>query len=166
MSDYESSVVDELVRPVAARLLHRGWTCATAESCTGGWIAQVLTAMPGSSAWFDCGFVTYSNQSKRNLLGVDAALLDRLGAVSEEVARAMAAGAVDRSCAQAAVSVTGIAGPDGGSAEKPVGTVAFGWMLRGRGGADSEVLTFEGDRRTVRCSAVVHALKGLLARIA
>ncbi len=156
---------DALVRELAGKLLERGWVCATAESCTGGWVAQVLTSLPGSSDWFDCGFVSYSNAAKTRLLGVEQALIDRYGAVSEEVARAMAAGAVEHSDAQVAMAVTGIAGPDGGTVEKPVGTVGFGWVVPDATDASSEMRRFDGDREAVRRSSVHHALKGLIARL-
>ncbi|GAB4203875.1 MAG: CinA family protein [Tibeticola sp.] len=141
---------------------------ATAESCTGGLIAAACTDLAGSSAWFERGFVTYSNAAKTELLGVDATLIARHGAVSEPVARAMAEGALRHSPAQISIAVTGIAGPTGGSAEKPVGTVWFGWSLRGTGGAlrtDTEHRHFTGDRAAVRAQTVAHALAGVLARL-
>lgn len=137
---------------------------ATAESCTGGWVAQAATAIAGSSAWFDRGFVTYSNPAKTDVLGVPAALLARHGAVSEPVARAMAEGALARSRAQVAVAITGIAGPDGGTAEKPVGTVWFAWAMQGQG-TRAEQRRFGGDREAVRRQSVAIALEGLLATI-
>ena len=141
-------------------LQKKGWLMATAESCTGGMIAAACTDLAGSSHWFERGFVTYSNAAKTELLGVDAALIERHGAVSETVARAMAQGAVARSKAQAAVSVTGVAGPGGGSADKPVGTVWFGWTTPG--GTVTEMKRFDGDRAAVRHASVVHALTRLL----
>lgn len=146
-------------------LIHQGLMCATAESCTGGWIAQVLTSVPGSSDWFECGFVTYSNRSKCDLLGIDASLITRHGAVSEEVARAMARGAVTRSTAQVAIAVTGIAGPDGGTPSKPVGTVALAWMLPGADGLYSETNRYDGGREAVRWASVVRGLSGLYERL-
>ncbi len=134
----------------------QGWKIATAESCTGGLIAASLTAIAGSSDVVDRGFVTYSNEAKADLLGVDPALIDRVGAVSEEVARAMAAGALARSLADATVAVTGVAGPGGGSAEKPVGLVWFG--LAARSGVKTESMIFPGDRAEVRARTVAHAL--------
>lgn len=134
---------------------------ATAESCTGGLIAATCTELPGSSAWFERGFVTYSNDAKTESLGVDAALIAEHGAVSEPVARAMAFGAVRRSAAQVSVAVTGIAGPTGGSAEKPVGTVWFGFMVQGQ--LSSETRRFDGDRAAVRAATVQHALQRLVA---
>ena len=134
---------------------------ATAESCTGGLIAGACTDLAGSSAWFERGFVTYSNEAKTAMLGVDAALIARHGAVSEPVARAMAEGALAHSRAQVSVAVTGIAGPTGGSAAKPVGTVWFGWCVQGQ--VTSELQRFDGDRAGVRAAAVRHALQRLLA---
>ena len=155
---------DTLVAALAARLRALGWTMATAESCTGGLIAAACTDLAGSSDWFERGFVTYSNAAKTELLGVDAALIERHGAVSEAVARAMAAGAAERAGTAAALSVTGIAGPTGGSPSKPVGTVWFGWRLPD-GRVDSEVRHFSGDRAAVRHAAAEHALAGLLQRL-
>jgi nicotinamide-nucleotide amidase len=145
---------------VADLMLKRGELLATAESCTGGMIAAACTDLAGSSAWFERGFVTYSNEAKTELLGVDAALIAAHGAVSEEVARAMAAGAIARSRAQVAVAVTGVAGPSGGSPAKPVGTVWFGFMVDGR--LSSEVRHLDGDRAAVRIAIVQHALQRLL----
>ncbi|MDR3523217.1 MAG: CinA family protein [Acetobacteraceae bacterium] len=139
----------------------KGWRIATAESCTGGLIAAALTAIAGSSDVVDRGFVTYSNAAKTELLGVDPALIARVGAVSEDVARAMAAGALQRSKADAAVSVTGVAGPGGGSAEKPVGLVWFG--LASKAGVRAECVVFPGDRSQVRAQTVAHAL-GMLGQ--
>ena len=153
-----------LVADLAEFLLQRGWRLASAESCTGGLIAAACTDLAGSSGWFERGFVTYSNEAKTELLGVDAALIGRCGAVSEEVARAMAQGALAHSRAQAALSVTGIAGPDGGSAEKPVGTVWFGWATPS--GVFSEMRRFGGDRASVRQATVCHALQRLRALLA
>ncbi|WP_326538138.1 CinA family protein [Pseudorhodoferax sp.] len=133
---------------------------ATAESCTGGLIAGACTDLAGSSDWFERGFVSYSNAAKTELLGVDAALIAAHGAVSEPVARAMAEGAVRHAHAQLAVAVTGVAGPGGGSADKPVGMVWFGWCLPG--GTHSEVRHFGGDRAAVRAATVQHALARLL----
>lgn len=147
--------------PLADLLLKRGWMLATAESCTGGLIAATCTELAGSSQWFERGFVTYSNDAKTELLGVDAALIAREGAVSEAVVRAMAQGALSRSRAHAAVAVTGIAGPGGGSAAKPVGTVWLAWATPA--GIHSEVQHFAGDRAAVRAATVQHALQRLLA---
>ena len=145
---------------VADLMLEKGWLLATAESCTGGMIAAACTDLAGSSSWFERGFVTYSNEAKAELLGVDAALIAAHGAVSEEVARAMVQGAIAHSRAQVAVAVTGVAGPTGGSRAKPVGTVWFGFMADGR--LSSEVKHFDGDRATVRDASVQHALQRLV----
>ena len=144
---------------LARLLLRHGWFLATAESCTGGLIAANCTELAGSSTWFERGFVTYSNAAKCELLGVDAALIDRHGAVSEAVVRAMAAGALAHSHAQVAVAVTGVAGPSGGSAEKPVGTVWLAWATPM--GVISELKHFNGDRAAVRQATVHHALTRL-----
>jgi nicotinamide-nucleotide amidase len=144
---------------LARLLLRQGWFLTTAESCTGGLIAAHCTELAGSSNWFERGFVTYSNAAKCELLGVDAALIDRHGAVSEAVARAMAVGALAHSRAQVAIAVTGVAGPAGGSAEKPVGTVWLAWATPM--GLISEVKHFDGDRTAVRQATVQHALTRL-----
>jgi nicotinamide-nucleotide amidase len=152
-----SALVLELAQSLAAR----GWTLATAESCTGGWIAKCCTDLAGSSVWFERGFVSYSNQAKHELLGVAAETLETEGAVSAAVAAQMAEGARRRAGVDVALSVTGIAGPDGGTADKPVGTVWFGWSLKGQP-AQTEVQHFEGNRDAVRRQTVIHALAGLL----
>lgn len=156
----EELLAHDSIGLVADLLLKKGWMLATAESCTGGMISAVCTDLAGSSTWFERGFVTYSNEAKNELLGVDAALIAVHGAVSEEVARAMASGALARSRAQVSVAVTGVAGPTGGSAAKPVGTVWFGFALPGR--LVSEVRRFDGDRAAVRSATVQHALQRLL----
>lgn len=150
-----------LVADLAAQLQARGWQMATAESCTGGLIAATCTEVSGSSAWFERGFVTYSNQAKTDLLGVDAALITAHGAVSEPVARAMAEGALARSRAQVAVAVTGVAGPTGGSADKPVGTVWLAWATQGQA-TRALRCQFNGDRAAVRWATVEQAVRGLL----
>ncbi len=155
--------IPDLVALLAERLRARGWRLATAESCTGGLIAAACTDLSGSSDWFDRGFVTYSNEAKTEMLGVDASQIARHGAVSEVVARAMAHGAARHSGARVAVAVTGIAGPAGGSEDKPVGTVWFGWMVDGR--LVSETRRFEGDRAQVRAATVRHALARLIERV-
>jgi nicotinamide-nucleotide amidase len=142
----------------------RGWTLATAESCTGGLIAAGCTSLSGSSDWFERGFVTYSNAAKTEQLGVDETLIEGYGAVSEAVARAMAEGARRHSKAQVAVAVTGVAGPTGGSPEKPVGLVWFGWSVGPHSWA--ERCQFEGDRAAVRAATVQHALARLLEALA
>lgn len=162
------AVVNESVDAQVARLADvlraRGLMLATAESCTGGLIAGACTELAGSSDWFERGFVSYSNAAKTELLGVDAALIAQHGAVSEPVARAMAEGAVRHAHAQLAVAVTGVAGPGGGSAAKPVGTVWFGWALPG--GTHTEMRRFDGDRAAVRVATVQHALARLLELLA
>lgn len=150
----------DLPERMADLMLKKGWLLATAESCTGGLISAACTDLAGSSAWFERGFVTYSNEAKSELLGIDAALIAAHGAVSEEVARAMVQGAITRSRAQVAVAVTGIAGPTGGSRTKPVGTVWFGFMVNGR--LSSEMQRFGGDRAAVRAATVQHALQRLV----
>ena len=154
---------DTLVEQLASALTARGWTMATAESCTGGLIAGACTDRAGSSDWFERGFVTYSNAAKTELLGVPAELIAAHGAVSEPVARAMAAGAQAHAPVQLAVAVTGVAGPSGGSADKPVGTVWFGWATPQ--GVFTERQRFDGDRAAVRRATVAHALAGLLQRL-
>jgi nicotinamide-nucleotide amidase len=148
---------------VADLLLKKNGFLATAESCTGGLIAAACTDLAGSSQWFDRGFVTYSNAAKTDMLGVDAALIAQFGAVSAPVAAAMAQGAVKHSAAQVAVAVTGVAGPTGGSAEKPVGTVWIGWCVNGQ--TTTELHNFDGDRAMVRALTVQQALQGLIERL-
>ena len=155
--------IPHLVEQLADELRTRGLMLATAESCTGGLIAGACTELSGSSDWFERGFVTYSNVAKHAQLGVPALLIEQHGAVSEPVARAMAAGALAHSPAQLAVAVTGVAGPTGGSPEKPVGTVWFGWATPE--GVFSEHQHFDGDRAAVRRATVRHALAGLLQRL-
>ena len=146
---------------LADLLLKNRQILATAESCTGGMIAAACTDLAGSSAWFDRGFVTYSNEAKTQMLGVDASLIAQHGAVSEEVVRAMVQGAIAHSRAQVAVAVTGVAGPTGGSVAKPVGTVWFGFATPA--GVVTEMQRFAGDRAAVRAATVQHALQRLLA---
>ncbi len=148
-----------LTRQLAERLLAKGQMLVAAESCTGGMIAATCTDLAGSSAWFERGFVTYSNASKTELLGVPAALIAEYGAVSEPVVRAMAQGALQHSHAQVAVAVTGVAGPGGGSAGKPVGSVWFGWATPA--GVVTQLCQFEGDRHQVRQASVQHAMQRL-----
>lgn len=150
----------DLCPRLAVVLLGRQLKLATAESCTGGLIAAACTDLSGSSAWFERGFVTYSNAAKADMLGVDRGLLERCGAVSEEVVRAMVQGAITHSLAQVALAVTGVAGPTGGSRSKPVGTVWFGWSVHGE--TQSQVRHFAGDRAAVRTATVQHALRQLL----
>ncbi|HSW03149.1 CinA family protein [Aquabacterium sp.] len=155
--------VDQSVRQLADALRARGQQLCTAESCTGGLIAAACTELAGSSDWFERGFVTYSNAAKTEALGVPAAVIAEHGAVSEEVARAMAAGALAHAKAQFAVAVTGVAGPAGGTATKPVGLVWLAWA--GPAGVQAERHQFSGDRAAVRQATVRCALQGLLARV-
>ncbi|PKO84420.1 MAG: damage-inducible protein CinA [Betaproteobacteria bacterium HGW-Betaproteobacteria-11] len=153
-----------LSRAIGTACRQRRLFLASAESCTGGWAAQVITHTAGSSNWFERGFITYSAAAKIELLDVRAETLDRFGAVSEATAREMAQGALRHSRADLALAITGIAGPGGGSPDKPVGAVCFAWCRR-EGAAQSETRQFEGDREAVRRQAVSHALDGLLARL-
>ena len=150
----------EYIGLLADLMLKNGFFLATAESCTGGMIAAACTDLAGSSAWFERGFVTYSNAAKTELLGVDAALIAQHGAVSEPVARAMAFGAIRHSQAQVSVAVTGVAGPLGGSIEKPVGMVWFGFSVNGM--LTSEMMRFDGDRASVRAATVRYAVQRLV----
>ena len=152
--------MDELARKVGAALKARGLRIVTAESCTGGWAAMALTAIPGSSDWFERGYVTYSNAAKREALGVAQDTLERHGAVSEETAREMAAGALKHGRGQVALAITGVAGPTGGSPGKPVGTVCFAWAQGSK--ISSRTQRFDGDRQSVRRQSVVRALQGVL----
>ena len=142
-------------------LRNRKLVLACAESCTGGWVSQIVTATAGSSGWFDRGFVTYSNAAKQELLGVKGDTLRHDGAVSEATVCEMAAGALRRSHAQVVLAISGVAGPTGGSPGKPVGTVCFAWVLQG-GEPTAETKHFPGDREAVRKQSVIHALQGLL----
>ncbi len=152
--------LNAILLPLSSALLKRGALLATAESCTGGWIAKCCTDYAGSSNWFERGFVSYSNAAKNEMLQVRAQLLEEQGAVSEAVALAMVAGAARNSHAAASLAVTGIAGPDGGSAEKPVGTVCFAWSFNGE--SHSQTCQFAGDRNAVREQTVIHALTRML----
>lgn len=151
---------DQLVKQVADEIQKRNWMLATVESCTGGWIAQTVTSVAGSSNWFERGFVTYSNLAKEQLVGVSKDSLIAHGAVSRQVAREMAQGGVVHSQANIAVSVTGIAGPDGGTDDKPVGMVWIGWADKNSNTAEKRYL-FEGDRQEVRRATVQKALEGV-----
>lgn len=153
--------MNELATKLASRLKAAHAVVVTAESCTGGWIAQELTAIAGSSAWFDRGFVTYSNEAKQEMLGVRLETLSRHGAVSEETAIEMARGALEKGRGTVALAVTGIAGPTGGTAAKPVGTVCFAWATKGRP-TRAQTKRFSGDREAVRRQSVDHALAGML----
>ena len=154
--------IETLVQQVAELMIDRGYLLATTESCTGGWVSQCLTSVPGSSAWFDRGFVCYSNQAKQEMLGVLEETLESHGAVSEPVAAAMAEGALRFSPADWTLSITGVAGPDGGSPEKPVGMVCFAWASADS--CETQTCLFSGDRTSIREQAVYHALSGLLMR--
>ncbi len=179
MTDTARVTHDALMQSVSHALLDRQWQVATAESCTAGLIGATLTDSPGSSAWFDRGFITYSNEAKQAMLGVTPADLDHYGAVSEPVVTQMAAGALQHSLADITVAVSGVAGPDGGSAEKPVGTVWLGWAFARQvtAGLDTANATqrlddgaaccalrmhFSGDRISVRELAVEAALRGIM----
>lgn len=157
--------LEAIAQKIGNELKARNLTLTSAESCTGGWVGQVVTSVPGSSHWYDRGFITYTNQSKRELLGVSTDVLARFGAVSEQAARAMADGALQNSRARVSLAVTGIAGPGGGTAEKPVGLVCFAWAGNNRDTLSSR-RQFEGDRESVRRQAVELALTGLLDFIA
>ncbi|OGA75704.1 MAG: damage-inducible protein CinA [Betaproteobacteria bacterium RIFCSPLOWO2_12_FULL_66_14] len=156
-----SDTLSTLATLVGAKLRANGLMLTTAESCTGGWVAQAVTAIAGSSEWFERGFVTYSDAAKQEMLGVSARTLAAHGAVSEETAREMAAGALAHSRAQVAVAITGIAGPTGGSPEKPLGLVCFAWAAQD-GVLDAETRQFNGDRESVRRQSVIAALQGML----
>lgn len=153
-----------LAERIATAMLQHKLMLAAAESCTGGWIAKSLTDLSGSSAWFEAGVVSYSNEAKMSLLGVRRETLEHTGAVSEETALEMVAGALSRLNAGVAVAVTGIAGPTGGTAEKPIGTVWIGWQRRGSA-ARAQLFHFAGDREAVRRRTVAVALEGVLAML-
>jgi nicotinamide-nucleotide amidase len=163
MSEFEKRV-DSLLKTVAERLCARNWRMATAESCTGGWIAKCCTDFAGSSAWFDRAYVTYSYGAKEQMLGVSHDDLFKYGAVSEEIALQMAMGAKKHSKAAVIVSATGIAGPGGGMPGKPVGLVHFGWCI-GDQSVVCDAKVFEGDRNSVRQQTVLHALEGIVSRL-
>jgi nicotinamide-nucleotide amidase len=165
MARVNDEELQQLARELGDQLLARGWMLATAESCTGGWVGQVLTSLPGSSAWYERGFITYANAAKQEMLGVPAATLESFGAVSEETAQAMAVGALAHSHAQAALAISGIAGPDGGTPQKPVGLVCYGWALAD-GTHMSSTCRLDGDREEIRSRAVAAALRGLADLIA
>lgn len=156
--------IEELVRQLAAKLTEKGWMLATAESCTGGMIAAACTDLAGSSQWFERGFVTYSNEAKTEMLGVPAEMIAKHGAVSEEVVRAMAEGALRHSRAQVSIAVTGIAGPGGGSVEKPVGTVWVGWCVPHA--PHAQLLAIHGSRLEIRKMTTYSALQGAVRLVA
>ena len=157
--------LQQLAVQLSDKLLARGWMVATAESCTGGWVAQLLTSLPGSSAWYERGFITYANAAKTEMLGVPVATLETFGAVSEETACAMATGALAHSHAQASLAITGIAGPGGGTPQKPVGMVCYGWAFTD-GTVISSNCRLSGDREEIRSRAAAAALRGLIDLIA
>jgi len=161
MARVSDEELHQRARELADKLLARGWMLASAESCTGGWVGQLLTSLPGSSQWYERGFITYANAGKIEMLGVPEATLATHGAVSEETARAMATGALARSHAHAALAISGIAGPDGGTPQKPVGLVCYGWALAD-GTAMSSTCRLSGDREEIRSRAVAAALRGLI----
>jgi len=150
-----------LADALGERLIAKGLTMATAESCTGGWVGKELTGVPGSSAWFDCGYITYSNRAKQDLLGVRSMTLEAHGAVSEPVVREMAEGVIYNSGVDLSLAISGLAGPGGGSSRKPVGTVWFAWS-RKEVGTISRRMLFYGDRDAVRQQAVRAAIQGAL----
>jgi nicotinamide-nucleotide amidase len=162
--DVSQEQLETLAAGLGIALQRNGWRLATAESCTGGWLAQVVTSVAGSSAWFDRGFVTYSNAAKQDMLGVRAETLAQFGAVSEETAREMAQGALARSAARIAIAITGIAGPTGGTPEKPVGSVCFACAVSGQPPV-SAWRCFDGDRRQIRAASVGFALRQLQALV-
>ena len=159
MAEADRALTD-LAEALGALLASRGLQLATAESCTGGWLAKIITDVHGSSTWFGWGFVTYANAAKTGMLGVPESLLARHGAVSEPVAQVMAEGARSASGADLSLAVTGIAGPGGGTAEKPVGTVWFAWATAA--GTRTERRSFAGDREAIRRQSVAHALRSAL----
>ena len=163
MSEFETQV-DALLATVADLLTARNWRMATAESCTGGWIAKSCTDVAGSSAWFDRAYVTYSYRAKEQMLGVSHDDLLKYGAVSDEIALQMVSGAKQHSNTAVVVSATGIAGPGGGMPGKPVGLVHFGWCIDDQPAVCDSAI-FEGDRQSVRQQTVLHALKGIILRI-
>jgi nicotinamide-nucleotide amidase len=157
------NVVHQLAIRVGNRLREGRLLLATAESCTGGMVSSAITDISGSSTWFERGFVTYSNQAKTDMIGVPPELIDKHGAVSEAVARAMAEGALRNSRAQLSLAITGVAGPGGGSVQKPVGTVSFAWTNRVH--TLCQTLLFKGDRHQIRVQATAHALRGVLTML-
>lgn len=162
-SNKRQATLEQLASQVGDRLVSRNESLVTAESCTGGWVSMLVTAITGSSAWFDRGFVSYSNEAKQEMLAVDKQVIEIHGAVSEETARNMVQGAIENSNAQVGLSITGIAGPGGGTVDKPVGTVCFGWMVDGQ--CETETCHFSGDRNQVREQSVRHVLTILLDRL-
>lgn len=162
-----NSSITSLTQQLAQILLAKGFKIALAESCTGGLLAAQLTSLAGSSDWFERGFVTYSNQAKEESIGVPKELIERYGAVSEEVAKAMAEGVLNHSLAQVSAAITGIAGPGGGSANKPVGMVCFAWGMQVADQIQtrSQTKQFSGDRQSIREQACVYAIESLLEQL-
>jgi nicotinamide-nucleotide amidase len=160
-TDMDDMILQDLAMQAGTALAQQELMLATAESCTGGWLGQVITSVAGSSSWYERGFITYATVSKQEMLGVSNATLEQHGSVSEQTASEMAAGAIARSHAQVAVSVTGIAGPDGGTEEKPVGMVCFAWIMK-EGMALTETRYFSGSREEIRRQSVAGALQGLI----
>jgi nicotinamide-nucleotide amidase len=161
MARVSDEELHQLAIELGEKLLARGWMLATAESCTGGWVGQLVTALPGSSHWYERGFITYANAAKIEMLGVPETVIATHGAVSEETASAMATGALTHSHAQASLAISGIAGPGGGTPQKPVGLVCYGWALAD-GTLMSSTCRLDGDRDEIRSRAVAAALRGLL----
>ena len=161
MARVSDEELHQLAFELGNKLKARGWMLATAESCTGGWVGQLVTAIPGSSSWYERGFITYANDAKIEMLGVPAETLATHGAVSEETASAMAAGALAHSHAQAALAISGIAGPGGGTPQKSVGLVCYGWALAD-GTLMSSTCRLGGDREEIRSRAVAAAMRGLI----
>jgi nicotinamide-nucleotide amidase len=165
MARVSNEELHQLAAELGDKLRARGWMLATAESCTGGWVGHLLTSLPGSSNWYERGFITYANAAKVEMLGVPAETLDHYGAVSEETASAMATGALRNSHAQATLAISGIAGPGGGTPQKPVGLVCYGWALED-GTVMSSTCRLDGDREEIRSRAVAAALRGLIDLVA
>jgi len=161
MARVSDEELHQLAVELGEKLRARGWMLATAESCTGGWVGQLLTSLPGSSHWYERGFITYANAAKVEMLGVPEETLATHGAVSEQTAAAMAAGALKHSHAQATLAISGIAGPGGGTPHKPVGLVCYGWALAD-GTVMSSTCRLDGDREEIRSRAVAAALRGLI----
>ncbi|MFZ3173637.1 MAG: CinA family protein [Thiobacillus sp.] len=164
MARVSNEELHQLAAELGDKLIARGWMLATAESCTGGWVGQLLTSLPGSSQWYERGFITYANAAKIEMLDVPAEVIDEHGAVSEETACAMAAGALAHSHAQATLAISGIAGPGGGTPQKPVGLVCYGWALAD-GTLMSSICRLDGDREEIRSRAVAAAMRGLIELI-
>ena len=161
MNLIDDQKLEKLAKELGEILIQRGLMLVSAESCTGGWVGQTVTSIPGSSKWYERGFITYSNNSKSEMLGVSHRSLEKFGAVSEQIAAEMAAGAISSSCAQVSLAVTGIAGPGGSTEGKPVGMICHSWAIK-NGLARTAVCFLEGDRESIRKQAVVIALQGMI----